>query len=320
VSKLQSDQTSTQKAIADDKAAIAALLQSTPAYTAAVARQEADGEIVPVDQAIAAAAGYRLQQDTNNYGLGAGSTETYTIAFVQITSADTIADQAEINSVQFLLSAAQNRQTADQSTDDAAVVTARGAALAGSSARAALRSNQGKAPRVHAQDVSAVATTADGYLDPVIADYIQHDTQQLAKDQAALHAVVAVAQHKISLDDTAFDKATTADKAVIATALQASPAYTSALAKQQSDATTDANNVKTYQAILSAAEAKLSVDPANAPAEAISVYHSTPTNNLALKSSEFLFPVLTSLKNFTGANTTLPQIGSGFLTLSGASA
>jgi hypothetical protein len=269
VSKLLADQTSTQQAIADDKAAIATMLQNSPAYTAALASQEADGEIVPVDQAIANAAGFKFQVDLNTYG---GSTTIYSIVdnpspyqYQALSSPDTVADQAEINFIQPLLTAAQNTQTSDQTADAASVATARSAALAGSSARAALRADNANAPKIHAQDVAAVATTAAGYLDPVITDYEQHNTQQLALDQAALHAVVAAAEHKIFVDDTAFANAIANDKAVIAATLQANAAYTSAVAKQQSDATTDANNVQTYQAILLAAQAKLAVDQANAP-------------------------------------------------------
>jgi hypothetical protein len=51
----------------------------------------------------------------------------------------------------------------------------------------------------------------------------------------------------------------------VADLLASTPAYTDALAKQQSDATTDANNVQTDQAILTAANSKLATDRQNAP-------------------------------------------------------
>jgi hypothetical protein len=298
VTQLQSDQASTQKNIADDKAAIAALLQATPAYTSAVAKLQADGEILTVDQTIADAAGYKVQVSNGDfpgeviligsilgvgdplYGINLIYGEPYgAISFDQPRSSpDTVADTAEINYIQPLLTAAQSTQTTDLSTDPAAVADGRAAVVPGSNQQAQLRLDQTNAPKIQAVDQAAIAPAAANHLGPVIADYEQIDADkgatrkiqkadaaQLAKDQAAFYGLVTAAANKGFVDAAASDAAIAHDKAAIAELLQATPAYASAIAKQQTDTITDANNVQTDQAILTAAQAKLSVDTANAP-------------------------------------------------------
>jgi hypothetical protein len=274
VTKSQADQASTDQQISNDKASIAALLQTSPAYLAAVAKKQADVALYYADQTIAIAAAYEpgglsfpfhyssiIAWITNPNPIDLKGYLTGLGGLYGANTSDTRADSSEIGFINPLLSAAQHSQSADS----AALVTARAAALAGSSQRAALRTNNAKAITVQNTDLDLVTSTATAYLAPVIADYQQHNTQQLATDQAALQAVVLAAVNKVFSDQTAYDKAIAANKAAIADLLQTNPAYTSALAKQQADASSNAVDIQGYQAILSAVDAKLKVDETNAP-------------------------------------------------------
>jgi len=84
--------------------------------------------------------------------------------------------------------------------------------------------------------------------------------------QNVLETEVTDGVTKLESDEAASQAAIAADQAAITALLNSTPAYTSAVNQLQSDTTGDANAVQSDQAILSAAQAKLTADQANAPA------------------------------------------------------
>jgi len=190
------------------------------------------------------------------------------------SDADTIADQSEINSIQSQLSTDQATQATDAANDSAAVSAARHAIISGSKQQATLFADQAAGNTLIGDDQRAIFVVAQANISPVIADqgailaaqlqgYSSSESRaefNLNKDEAVLVGIVGGAVNKMLSDQAAVNAKVARDHARIKALLQSTSSYTDAVAKQQSDATTDSNAVQTDQAILAAAQSKLATD------------------------------------------------------------
>jgi hypothetical protein len=261
-----------------------------------------------VDNAIIAADKEQLQSDINTLASGNSYTGGTTInsgtlslsgSNLPASDADTTADISEINTIQAQLTSDQTTQSTDATADAAAVATAHHATINGSTQQNKLLADEAAGATIAAADQAAVAATAKANIKTVISDQAKIQLMQsdgripaedkaqslLATDEAALVRIVRKSVKKLQADQAATAAKVARDKVNVAALLASTPAYTDALAKQQSDATTDANNVQTDQAILAAADNKLATDRANVPLQVSTAgsvtVDSVPAANLA---------------------------------------
>jgi hypothetical protein len=276
VNQLQSDQAASQATIANDQAAITALLQSNAPYTEAVAKQTADAAAAAVtaatDAVVLQVMQVKLQVDENTYGSQSGSSINVGDGPGYTSNAVTAADQAEVSSIQAQLTLDQQTQKTDTATDTAAVQSAKKAILVGSKQQAKLFADQAAAPLLLAADRTAARQAAKADLPAVISALEQTAADQgdssalafaqelLVADREMLNSDVSNAEKKLQADQTSTQAKIARDEAAVNALLQSSTTYTSAAAKLKSDTTTDDTKVQADQAILAAANAKLQAD------------------------------------------------------------
>jgi hypothetical protein len=326
VAQLQADQVSTQNQIAADNAAITALLNSSPAYTSAVAKQTADQAAdnltSQIDQDIVTVVQAQTLQDIQNYGSGISSGSVNTtgggILSLHGSDAQTEADQDEINLIQSQLTADQSQQSADLARDNATVNATYNSTIYNSAPENQLIVDGNTAATITATQQRLIIQAVRSYLPAVLDGYVQLAEDQghvfalrvtqtnLNRDQTALRNAAAGAFDQLQSEESAAQAAIAADQAALTALLNSTPAYTSALAQLQSDTTADANKVQTDQAILSAAQAKLATDQANAP----SVWNTGAGGTLTINGGRSL-NVGTTGSLITTQSGTLTTIGSG---------
>jgi hypothetical protein len=243
-SKLSADQTSTQQTIANDKAAVQTILQATPAYTSAVARQQSDAAsdaaIVAVDTAISNAASNQLQSDSNQF-FNSESEEVTGLEILEGTpysaSTLTLLEQQLSQSLNF----------PDTAAAYGAIASAKKSILASKrraeKLQARLWADQAAAALTISNDNAAVTSAAQSGVPAVItaeeqiaADqnnsyWLSPDQSALSSAQADLRGAVNSAEQKLTSDQTSTQNQIAGDQAALTSFLNAQPAYAAAEAQ-----------------------------------------------------------------------------------------